>query len=84
MLRVRYYTGATHTTGPKWNDAYLVSMLADPRSADGVKVLLARVPEKDSAWDVAEGLEVFVHTRGLSSLRIARRMIPLLDLEDKT
>lgn len=76
MIRIKYYD---RDASREWKDAYLVNILPDRQAAYGVRLLCAR--EYEGSRGSTEGLEMFV-IDGLSDVRIARRMIPLLDLEE--
>lgn len=77
MLRIRYYD---RNESREWKDAYLVNTLSDRQSANGVRFLCARQCS-DRSWGETEGMELFV-IDSLGDVRIARRMIPMLDLEE--
>lgn len=69
MIRVR------HHYGDKWEDAWLVSIY--PNAQGEATLVLAKEP----SYNPDAGLELVIE-RNRHAVRILRRMIPLLDLED--
>lgn len=77
MLRIRYFD---RNESREWKDAYLVNTISDRQAGNGVRLLCARECSGRS-WGETEGLEMFV-IDSVNDVRIARRMIPMLDLEE--
>lgn len=79
MTKVRYrrygYDPKTSLNEYHWIDAWLIQLLADPHSSDGVKAVVAF---QDDEYGSEQGLKIAA-VKNLNELRIARQRIPLYD-----